>query len=115
MTEVVGCKWEWHWRIGDDGLPDCGIFAEPVRGHAYAVARCPRYVKEEQWKAVAEHICDSHNGNRKHRAALLNARDSLTAFGGDPSELTEEMARKFGADMMQWALLRQIDDALNGE
>lgn len=49
------------------------------------------------------------------RAALQNARSALTAFGGNPSELSEELAKECGVDMMQWALLRQIDEALKGE
>jgi hypothetical protein len=46
-------------------------------------------------------------------ATLKNARSSLTAFGGDPSGLvTEAEAQECSVDMIQWALLRQIDECL---
>lgn len=47
--------WRWYWRIENDE-PNCGVFAEPREGHAYSVARCPRYQTPEQWKADAQLI-----------------------------------------------------------
>ena len=55
-------KWTWHWRTDGDKA-DCGIYAEPRPGHAYAVARCPQYASEEQWSEMAQHICDLHNAS----------------------------------------------------
>ena len=49
-------KWHFFWRH-ENGEADCGIFAEPHPGHAIAVARCPRYEKQEQWEANATLMC----------------------------------------------------------
>ena len=53
-------KWTWFWRT-DGGKADCGVYAEPHPGHAYAVVRCPQYVSEEQWTEIATHIVELHN------------------------------------------------------
>lgn len=65
----VHFEWKWHWRIGDDGLPDCGIYAEQHPGHAYAICRCPRYLSEKEWAEYAQHICDLHNAAIKKQVA----------------------------------------------
>ncbi len=59
MDPISG-KWSWYWRV-TDGEADCGIFVETRPGHAYAICRCPRYVKESEWSTYASHICDLHN------------------------------------------------------
>lgn len=47
--------WEWDWRYDTDRAEaDCGVFTQGRSiglGHAYAVARCPRYQKKERWEA----------------------------------------------------------------
>lgn len=61
-------EWKWNWHIDDEDRADCGIFAEPMEGHAYAVARCPQYLTQDQWRQYARHICDLHNAALKeHR------------------------------------------------
>src|SRR3990172_6978661 len=47
--------WQWYWRT-ENNEADCGIFHEQTPGHAYAVARCPRYQSKEQWGADAGRI-----------------------------------------------------------
>ena len=47
------------------------------------------------------------------RAALENARSLLRAFGGDCSGLTEQEAKENNVDMVQWAMLQQINAALS--
>jgi len=54
-------RWRWNWKTNQAGEADCGIVAEPLPGHGYSICRCPRYVKEEQWRKYAKHICDLHN------------------------------------------------------
>lgn len=47
--------WKWYWRK-EDGEANCGVFSEKNPGQAYAVARCPRYQKKEQWEVDARLI-----------------------------------------------------------
>lgn len=44
--------WTWYWRQ-TDGEADCSIVSEQYPGNACCVARCPRYQKQEQWRADA--------------------------------------------------------------
>lgn len=61
---VMLYPWHWHWRF-ENGEADCGIFAQVREGHAYSVFRCPRYMKQPEWEALATKTCADHN------AALL--------------------------------------------
>lgn len=58
--DLADYRWQWHWRSAN-GEADCGIFAEVRNGHAYSVARCPRYMKRPDWEKLATLICDTHN------------------------------------------------------
>lgn len=91
MSELLRIEWKWYWRVGNDGQADCGIFAEPHPGHAYAIYRCPRYVKEKQWSEFATHICNWHNstlsgaGQTNKEATLhLAAPAARCSLGGAP-------------------------------
>lgn len=59
--ELLFHRWTWYWRTDEKGEADCGIFAEMRPGHAYAVARCPRYMQKDQWSEYATYICGLHN------------------------------------------------------
>lgn len=61
MSDNLGETLEWYWRVGDDGLPDCGILYQRRPGHAYAVARCPRLQKREQWESDARRLVAAWN------------------------------------------------------
>lgn len=79
MADLLNSEWKWFWRKETEKA-DCGIFAEERPGHAYAVARCPRFLTQEQWSAVATHICVLHNADlaREHELAH-NAKEAQTA------------------------------------
>jgi hypothetical protein len=63
-------KWKWTWKE-ENGEADCGIYAISL-GYAYAICRCPKYIKEEHWQQIAKSICDVHNENLKAEHALAN-------------------------------------------
>jgi len=42
--EATPGEWKWAWRKDDEYTPG-SVFSEVNRGHAYAVAMCPRYGK----------------------------------------------------------------------
>lgn len=71
MTDWTPGPWAWDWRLDDNGETQCGVYHEKHPGHAVAVARCPRYQTEEQWKADAPLIAAA--------AALYEALDGLAA------------------------------------
>lgn len=50
MSQHTPGPWQFYWRE-EDGEANCGVFFERRKGQAFAVARCPRYVMEKQWKA----------------------------------------------------------------
>ncbi len=56
-------------------------------------------------------VTDLMAKNAKLKEALINARVSLIAFGGDPRKIYEESNGQFG-DMIQVCLLETIDEAL---
>lgn len=60
--DLTAYRWHWHWRSEKDEA-DCGIYAEVRQGHAYAIARCPRYMKQAEWERLATYICDLHNAS----------------------------------------------------
>lgn len=53
MNFLMLWKWSWDWRASESGEADCGVFAEERPGMAYAVCRCPRYMREEEWRSIA--------------------------------------------------------------
>ena len=63
MTDLLTTEWKWYWRTNENGEAYCGILTEPRPGHAYSIARCPRYLTEAQWTEIATHICDLHNSS----------------------------------------------------
>jgi len=71
-------SWQWYWRLGDNMEADCGIFHEKREGLAYAIARCPKYTKEDQWKSDAAFIvkaCNSHYDLLEACKALVRQED----------------------------------------
>lgn len=66
MADLLHTEWKWFWRKETEEA-DCGIFAEDRPGQAYAVTRCPRYLTQEQWSAIAARICDLHNADIARR------------------------------------------------
>ena len=62
MAGLLETEWKWDWRKDSD-VANCGIYAEVQQGQAYAIARCPRYLTEEQWTEIATRICDLHNAD----------------------------------------------------
>lgn len=79
VTHAPG-PWEWYWRK-ENKEADCGVFYMRRPGHAYAIARCPRYEKREQWEANARLIVAApthHNLLRKFNTvfrAWMDCRD----------------------------------------
>jgi hypothetical protein len=69
MTAIINSEWKWYWRKGREEA-DCGIYAEEHLGQAYAVARCPRYMSEQQWEEIATRICDLHNADLVRRGLI---------------------------------------------
>lgn len=79
--ELLHYRWHWYWRVDDNGEADCGIFAQPRPGHAYAVARCPRYVQQPQWEEYATHICALHNARFENTHQVPDAAGVRTFIG----------------------------------
>jgi hypothetical protein len=65
--DAILSHWSWYWRdLGPEEYEaDGSIYAEVWPGHAYAIAKCPRYMSKEQWAEYAAHICNLHNANVK--------------------------------------------------
>lgn len=80
-----------RWSMDRDTKESSGsIYAEPRPGHAYAVAMCPRYQKEDQWNADAAFIvkaCNAHEAlvaeNARLRKALAFYADSTRYQGAN--------------------------------
>lgn len=73
--------WKYYWRE-EDGIADCGIFQEKRAGHAYSIARCPKYQSREQWEVNAAFIvraCNSHDKLVAALSSLLNGEGDWTA------------------------------------
>ena len=51
-------SWQWHWRHEDQEAPGV-VFSETFRGHAYAIAMCPRY-RGDNWAPDATFIALAH-------------------------------------------------------
>lgn len=71
MDNPMDYRWTWYWRTDEAGNADCGIVAEPRKGHAYSVSRCPRYVTEARWREFATHICNLHNASLEPETAHI--------------------------------------------
>ncbi len=69
--DIKNYPWTWYWRYDNDtGEANCGITCEPRLGHGYAVVRCPKYFTEQQWKELADYICNLHNRSLKNADVL---------------------------------------------
>ena len=68
--------WMWNWRPGDESAP-ASIFAMPRKGHAYAIAMCPRYQTKERWAADAALIVRAVKSHDELLAALHAAREYI--------------------------------------
>lgn len=79
LERAMPQPWLWDWRYdAERAEADCGVYTQARSislGHAYAVARCPRYQKREQWEADAELIT-------KAVSALPRLLSSLKQSGG---------------------------------
>ena len=56
MMIEAGDKLEYHTSRNDDGTNNGSIFVEPFDGHAYCIAKAPKYATDEEWKHNAEMI-----------------------------------------------------------
>ena len=65
-------EWKWYWRE-EDGKANCGVFFEKRPGQAYSVARCPQFVKKEEWEKYGPLIAAAPE--------LLAALESLLELG----------------------------------
>lgn len=85
LAPATPLPWSWYWRF-EDGEPNCGVFSEVRVGHAYAVARCPRYVKKAQWKQDAVFIvraCNAYADLVKACSAFIARFDSRNGRRAD--------------------------------
>lgn len=105
MTQHTPTPWKWYWEENTYG-PDCGILSEVTPGHAYSVARCPKYQKQDKWEADAKFIItavNSHDG-------LLEALESITGlFEPDPKQ-NGNYTRKVG-QKIYWSAMDAIKAA----
>ena len=83
--------WRFYWRsLNKEAV--CGVFAEPREGHAYAIAQCPQYEKQEQWEANARLICAAP-------AMLAALKEAIAFIGNEPEGL--ELAYRIAALIKQ--------------
>ena len=76
-SKFTSGPWRWHWRF-EEGVATGSVFSEPRPGHAYAVAMCPRYQSEDQWRADAALIAAA--------PCMLEALAGLEQFFERPGE-----------------------------
>jgi hypothetical protein len=56
MMIKAGDKLKYSIRRDDDGHNNGSIFVEPYEGHAYCIAKAPKYATDEEWKHNAKII-----------------------------------------------------------
>lgn len=52
-------QWSYHYRENEDGENDGSIIAIHTPGHAYCVAKAPRYADKKTWIANASVMVES--------------------------------------------------------
>jgi len=79
--------WKWHPRSAEREH-NGSVYAEPIQGHAYAVAVQPRYVKDQEWRVHASLIAAA-----PELLALVKRYRAETPLGNQPSMIAEEADR----------------------
>lgn len=73
-------QWKTFFHQNPDGHAECGIYYERRPGHAYSVARCPRYVREAEWLETSNRMitcAQACAGLTDPEVAIQAARDAL--------------------------------------
>lgn len=83
-AEATQAPWAYYWRE-ENGEAECGVTHERRPGHVYAVARCPRYVRKEQWEQDGHMISASRTLLPRLAKALEHAL-GVMATASDPRE-----------------------------
>ena len=83
-----GDKMEVVVRRADDGTNDGSIIVMRRPGHAYCLAKAPRYASDEEWEHNAALIVDAiRTANPSHHAEPRSGGDSVDgAVGGKIQE-----------------------------
>ncbi len=64
MSNLLKAEIQWYWEKDENGLADCGLLYAKGPGHAYSIARCPKYQSQQQWVEDAQAIkvaLETHN------------------------------------------------------
>lgn len=86
-----------YWREDEEGYPDCGIFSESRPGHAYSIARCPKYVSKEEWLVNSEFIikaCNYHNDLVEILRMLSSTTAILNHLDKDQIDMIDSILKK---------------------
>lgn len=90
MTEGKNTPTPWKWHCSRDeespNLNNGSIISEQREGHAYAVAKAPRFATDEQWSHDASLIveaCNSHADLKAEVATLRASNAELVAALAD--------------------------------
>ena len=61
MSEHTQGPWKWAYRTNENDENDGSIFWLKYKGHAYCIAKAPRYQSKEQWEHDAARIVSAVN------------------------------------------------------
>lgn len=85
---------QWDWRTDDEGNADCGVFFMVFDGHAYAFARCPKYLSKEQWESNAKAICaipDLVKALKRARSYVKATHGTLVGAVGEQNVVSPDL------------------------
>lgn len=72
--------WEWCYRVNENDENDGSVFWMKREGHAYCVAKAPRYQTEEQWAADAALIAAAPETAEERDRLKKHLQEILTAY-----------------------------------
>jgi hypothetical protein len=98
--DMLSYPWKFHGAKSEDGSNNGSIYFEPHPGHAYCLAKAPRYVSEEEWDTFAKFVISSRK--------LIEDLEKKVAYKDEANEILRKQVLELKGEREEEKLVDEL-------